>query len=148
MNCVRGNPQDTSFSLMLISFLPWCATPNQAIGIPLKPSRHLGAHGLSTRTVVAMVCPKNKKHWCIPSNPRVLPSFSLSELAIFCPSRIPLPPADRGNCRFKGFGSSAYPASLGWELVPPNGWFRTENPIWKWMMTGRTPIYGNPRRMF
>ena len=28
-------------------------------------------------------------------------------------------------------------------MVPSNGWFTRENPIWKWMMTGGTPISGN-----
>ena len=27
--------------------------------------------------------------------------------------------------------------------VPPNGWFLRENPIYKWMMAGDTPILGN-----
>ena len=28
--------------------------------------------------------------------------------------------------------------------IPQNLWFIRENPIWKWMMTGGTPILGNP----
>ena len=27
---------------------------------------------------------------------------------------------------------------------PQNGWFIRENPSYKWMMTGGTPILGNP----
>ena len=28
---------------------------------------------------------------------------------------------------------------------PQNGWFILENPNPKWMMTGGTPIFGNPQ---
>ena len=30
-------------------------------------------------------------------------------------------------------------------VVPNSGWFIRENPIYKWMMTGGTPIYGHLR---
>ena len=29
--------------------------------------------------------------------------------------------------------------------LPPNGWFIMDNPIYKWMITGGTPISGTPK---
>jgi len=62
----------------------------------------------------------------------------------WCPARHPYPTAWQylpGTPGWKSHINMAVSINGG---TPIAGWFAVENPIYKWMITGGTPILGNP----